>query len=252
MARTVDVRMIDALLEVQRLDLILDELAAQESRLPHKAQVAQIAQKIAEGHVLVKKLEAGITGIDEKIAQIHVDIKQLQEKINREQTKIDAGTVDYRQIKALSTDIAAHNQRIEDAETEELTLMESREATKQRIATYNANIAKLDGAKEKTLLAYRQQMAILAAKTVQTTAARDKKRAVIDEDILADYDRLRAQKGGNVIGQFDGTRCSACSLALPTALAGDFAHAGDVGICSECKRILVYLSDHEKRWDEDE
>jgi len=242
-AGAVGIKGCNALLEVQRLDLILDELSQQEASLPHKTRVAQIAQKMAEGQSLIAKLEEGITQFDSQIAEGNSIVGKLKEKIAKEQSKLDAGTIDYRQVEAVTADLATHSERIGNVESEQLQLMEAKESAKSRIVDYREKLGELEGAKEQTLNGYRQQMAILAAKTVQITAARDEKRALIDPEILDRYDLLRKQKGGSVIGVFDGTRCSACSLTIPTALTEDLVNPGDIGTCSECKRILVYLGD---------
>jgi len=232
-----------ALLEVQRLDLVLDELAEQGANFPHKTKVAQIAQKAAEGKSLVEKLEAGIVKFEAQIAKIEKNIVDLRDKIEREQAKIDAGQIDYRQVAALSADISALNDRINNAESEQLKIMEARQEAKKRIADVQVKISELEGAKEQTLQAYRQQMAILASKTVQITAARDEKRELISPEVRESYDTQRDQRGGNVVGLFDGTRCSACSLAIPTAFIDQLTSPGDIGTCSECHRILVCLGE---------
>ncbi|MCL2818186.1 MAG: hypothetical protein FWD41_00405 [Actinomycetia bacterium] len=242
-AGNTSVEVCNALLEIQKLDLVLDELAVQEASFPHKAQVAQIAQKAAEGQSLIAKLEEGVVQFDKQIAAIADTIAHHEKKIAKEQKKLDAGKIDFRQVDALSSDIASHHDQIKEAEGKQLNLMEARQEAKRRITDVGDKIAELEGAKEQTLAAYRQQMAILAAKTVQITTARDEKRSILPPDLATHYDTLRAQKGGTVVGVFDGSRCSACSLKLPSAFADEFHYPGDVGTCSECRRILVYWGD---------
>ena len=243
MAGTVAVGMCRALLEVQRLDTVLDELAQQQASFPHKTKVAQIAQKAAEGNSLIVKLEEGINQIDTRIDEVADSIEQHQAKIAKDQREIDAGHVDYRQIEKLSADIAAHHDLIETMENEQLQLLETKESAKKRIIDYREKIIGLDNAKEKTMAAYRQQMAVLAAQTRQVTAARDEQRDKVDSDLLEHYDTLREQRGGIVVGRYDGQRCKACSLKLPMAIASDFSQPGDTGTCSECRRILIYLGE---------
>jgi len=230
----------NALLEVQRLDLILDELAQQESTLPHKARIAQIAQKMAEGQSFITKLEEGLDRFESQIQQGNSTVEQLKQKIAKDQQGLDAGDIDYRQVEVVTADIAAHNARIGEVESEQMQLMEAKQSARERIADYRAKIEELQAAKEQTLNAYRQQMAVLAAKQVQISAARDEKRVVAGDELVELYDQLRKSRGGTVVGVFDGTRCSACSLTIPTALTECFINPGDTGICSECKRLLVY------------
>jgi predicted nucleic acid-binding Zn-ribbon protein len=230
----------NALLEVQRLDLILDELALQESSLPHKTRIAQIAQKMAEGQSFITKLEDGLDKFESQIQQGNTTVEQLREKIAKDQRKLDAGDIDYRQIEAVTADLGAHNERIEHTESEQILLMEAKQSARDRIADYRKKIDELQVAKEQTLKAYRQQMAVLAAKKIQISAARDEKREVTGSELVEQYDLLRKNRGGTVVGVFDGTRCTVCSLTIPTALTESFVNSGDTGICSECKRILVY------------
>ena len=243
MAGTIGIDECKALLELQRLDLALDELSAQTSNLPHKAKVASFAQKIAEGESLIAKSQSGITDIDQQVGQKNTVIAQLKDKIEREQEKIDEGNIDYRQIEKVSTDIAVHQARIGGMESEVLDLLEVHEALKKRISGYQEKLIGLAQGKEQVLNAYKQQLGILAAKTMQITALRDEKRALVSNELLERYDALRAQRKGIVVATFDGVRCSACALALPTALTGDLNQSGDVGVCSECHRILVCVEE---------
>jgi predicted nucleic acid-binding Zn-ribbon protein len=239
--------MCKALLELQNLDVTLDELSAQAGALPYKAKVAAIAQRIAEGESLVARIEKGILDSDAQLVQMDATIERLRKKIDGEQRKLDAGEIDYRQIEPIVDDIASHSKRIETVESDQLKLIEASESAQIRREDYRRKITELEGAKAQMLEAYKRQMAIVAAKTVQATGLRDKIRGTIDEEVLAEYDNLRIHKGGIVVGTFDGVRCSACSLALPTAFAADVSKVGEKGICSECRRILVCIRevDHE-------
>ena len=243
MVGTVEVEMCTALLEVQRLDTVLDELATQGAAFPHKAKVAKIAQKAAEGTALITKLEEGIVKIESQIEASAEVVEQQKAKIAKDQHDIDAGAVDYRQIEALTADLAAHNAHIDAEEAKQMQLLETKYSARARIEEYRTKIAELESAKDRTLVAYRQELGALATKTKQITAERDEARAKVSAELLEQYDTLRAQRGGTVVARYDGKRCKACSLALPTAVADQFAQPGDTGTCSECRRILIYLGD---------
>ncbi|MGZ4446405.1 MAG: zinc ribbon domain-containing protein, partial [Nocardioides sp.] len=93
----------------------------------------------------------------------------------------------------------------------------------------------------------------------ELTAARDQKTAEIDvrldavvaergpaaeglpDDLVALYDRLRAQKGGVAVAELRQRRCNGCQLTIDNAeLAVIKAAPSDLVVrCEECSRILV-------------
>jgi len=240
---TVDIGVLQALQEVQKFDEEIDLLSAQSAKLPHEAQATAIAQKIAEGERAIAKLQATMKVIDERVTTLDDKAIAARAKAVDEMTKIDKGEIDYRQMEAVTQDISAHAQRVEVAETQGLELLTAREEAERRIESIKQGIAELEQAKARILADYRQELATLATRAAQIAAQRDAKRTEVDDELLARYDELRSERGGVVVATFDGERCDGCSIALPTAIAEEFDAPGSVGICSECRRLLMYLGE---------
>jgi predicted nucleic acid-binding Zn-ribbon protein len=81
----------------------------------------------------------------------------------------------------------------------------------------------------------------LTAQQQQSRAERDKLAADIPADLLALYERLRAQLGGVGVGALRHKRCGGCQLNVGASELARFATAptDEVLRCEECNRILV-------------
>ena len=79
------------------------------------------------------------------------------------------------------------------------------------------------------------------------TATRERKQTAegVPVDLLALYERVRAQKGGVGAAPLRQRRCEGCSLQLTAADLGTIARAptDEVLRCEECNRILVRTGD---------
>src|SRR5699024_3918522 len=85
----------------------------------------------------------------------------------------------------------------------------------------------------------------ITAQQQHSQSERDQIAADIPADLLALYDRLRAQLGGVGAGELEHKRCGGCQLAVG---AGDLARYAaappeEVLRCEECNRILVRTDD---------
>jgi hypothetical protein len=84
----------------------------------------------------------------------------------------------------------------------------------------------------------------LDADLEQTRSARDKLAADVPPDLLALYERLRANHNGVGAAELSHGRCGGCRLELNQADLRSIAAAAedDVVRCEECGRILVRTS----------
>jgi uncharacterized protein len=69
--------------------------------------------------------------------------------------------------------------------------------------------------------------------------------AAIPADLLALYDRLRANKGGVGAAELRARQCGGCMLTLDNADLADIRGKADDEVvrCEQCQRILVRTSE---------
>jgi predicted nucleic acid-binding Zn-ribbon protein len=84
--------------------------------------------------------------------------------------------------------------------------------------------------------------------TAQLAATTDERKVTVQDvpgDLVALYEKVRAQKGGVGAAALVRRRCTGCSLDLTAADLGAIAKAplDEVLRCEECNRILVRTSE---------
>ncbi len=85
----------------------------------------------------------------------------------------------------------------------------------------------------------------MTAEAESVATQREVTAAGVPADLLALYDRIRAQKGGVGAAALRAKRCGGCSLELTASDLGALARAplDEVQRCEECNRILVRTSE---------
>jgi predicted nucleic acid-binding Zn-ribbon protein len=160
----------------------------------------------------------------------------------RNQQRIDGGTVgDPKQLQAMQHEIVALDKRITDLEDEELMVMERLEGAQRERSELTTELAEINQTGSEQLVARDAAAAELTAQQQQSRAERDKLAADIPADLLALYERLRAQLGGVGVGALHQKRCGGCQLNVGASELARFATAptDEVLRCEECNRILV-------------
>ena len=128
---------------------------------------------------------------------------------------------------------------LEDTELEVMEQLENAQAEQTRIAD---RLAEIDArAASPGHQPGRRAPAEITREAESVTAERKVTATGVPADLLALYEKVRAQKGGVGAAILRARRCSGCSLELNAADLGVIAKAplDEVLRCEECNRILV-------------
>lgn len=230
------------LLDLQVVDSGLDRLDHQLKNLPEHAALAALAERRTDVSSRLGQAETEVSDLEREQRKADADVEQVKTRRIRNQERIDGGLVgDPKQLQAMQHEIGALDKRISDLEDEELAVMERLEAAqaeRERLAAELAEIQK-GGAEQ---LANRDTAAAeLAQKQQEARAEREVLGTDIPADLLALYERLRAQLGGVGVGALHHKRCGGCQLNVGASDLARFANApsDEVLRCEECNRILV-------------
>jgi uncharacterized protein len=114
------------------------------------------------------------------------------------------------------------------------TAQDEHERLGRRLTEIDARIEELTRSRDAAAAAVTEQLAAATAERKVTATG-------VPADLLALYDKLRAQKGGVGAAVLRARRCSGCSLELTSADLGTIAKTplDEVVRCEECNRILV-------------
>ncbi|KQY60631.1 hypothetical protein ASD11_04445 [Aeromicrobium sp. Root495] len=229
------------LLDLQAQDATLLQLAHRRSSLPELAQLKELGTKAAE---LDSQRVAALTKVQDLTrAQKKADheVEQVKARRQRDEERMASGAISSpKDLANMQHELTALERRIGTLEDEEIEIMEQLEEAQTALDAITADldalktdIAHAEAARDAALTAIEEQ-------SVLATAARGTLVAEVPDDLLALYDKLRAQYGSGAAA-LQARRCEGCRLELNSADLRDIAAQpiDDVVRCPECSRILV-------------
>ncbi len=158
---------------------------------------------------------------------------------------MDRGLVSNpKDLQRMQQELVSLARRISELEDTELEVMERLESAQTEQDRLQARLAGLD-ARAAELTEARDAKAGEASAAMAAAGDERKVRVQgVPADLLALYEKLRAQKGGVGAAALLRRRCTGCSLDLTASDLGAIAKAApdEVLRCEECNRILVRTS----------
>jgi hypothetical protein len=232
---------------VQRRLLDLADADAELGRIDHRRRTLPELAMIAEAETTLQvKRDAVVAAktshkdLSREISKQEGEIEAVRAREDRDRKLLNDGNVGTRQVTDLEHELETLSRRQAALEDDLLELMERREALELDIK--HAQVG-LDQAEETLADAQqRRDQALADLETQQTRRADEREKLVpsFPADLLALYERVRAQKGIGA-GLLRARRCGACRMELDrSAIAGiRDAPADNVERCEECGAILV-------------
>ncbi len=227
---------------MQGYDLDLDRLAHRRAHLPEsirvrelQARAKQLADDLTEVSVEVSDLEA-----EQRKADADVDL--VRQRSAKDRQLLDSGTIhDAKQLVNLQHELESLARRQSELEDVELEVMERLEQAQHRRDALTAERVSLEA---EIAEATAQRDAALASLSAEEQTASQARAAIVGGvpgDLLALYDKLRADNAGIGAAALHRGRCEGCRIELtPVDLERiRSAPPEEVLRCEECRRILV-------------
>lgn len=226
------------LIELQKVDVVIRELAAEVDRLPK--QVAEIEATLARHIARVEADKKALHDNQLSRRKREGDISALRDKISHlrgQSTQVKTNE----QYKAMLHEIEFNEQQIVKIEDQILAEMEASETLAAQLKQTEAELAA-----ERAEVA-RQVAAAQARKTEdeKTLAAqraeRGQLKAGIEISLFEQYERiLKGRKGLAVVPIVDGDCCSACHVHMRPAALSQVLGGQHIVTCESCTRILYF------------
>ncbi len=230
------------LLELQALDAALDRLAHRRSTLPELAELERLTARLDRLHQDIIAAETEDSDQEREQTKLETDVEQVRSRSDRDRSRLDSGQVGSpRELENLQSEIASLARRQADLEEQVLEVMERREAVESRLGQLRAERAmrrtERDAVTERRDTAYAE----IDGATARDTEERAAMAAELPADLMALYEKIRADKGGVGAAALHRGRCEGCHLSLSGVdLAATRAAPPDAVLrCEECRRILV-------------
>ena len=208
-------------LELKHAPLERSEMEGRLSAANTEAE--QVKQKLRELEVLKNKLAVDAQSKRDQIGRFRG--QQMQTRKNEE-------------YQALTHEIAHFEKEIQKIEDQELDVMQDIENLKPHLAAAEKNAAHQRG-----LVATQLADLDVKAKALRDSLAQlEIERAALakdaDEDLLDQYNRLFASKGGDAIVPLEHEVCMGCHMKLTTQTAVRVRGEREITHCEQCGRIL--------------
>lgn len=182
------------------------------------------------------------TDIGRELAKAEGDVEQVRVRAARDQSRLDAGQVHSpKELESLQHEIETLGRRKSDLEDIVLEVMERLETVQIRLADLLAQrgqgqsrVLELTASRDTTATVTGEEIANLRSQ-------RDTQAAHLDVELVALYEKIRAQQAGIGAAELRQRRCTGCRLELNNVEIGQLRSADEDEVmrCEECRRILV-------------
>ena len=229
------------LLDLQAADTALAQLAHRRDHLPELAELAAADERIAALRDDVVRAETEVGDLDREQKRVDRDVEQVRARADKDRARLQSGAAGAKELESLQHEVESLSRRQTTLEDQELEVMERREEAEARLAEARGQQESSDAARSAVVA--RRDEAFEEIDAARQARESEHKIIVADlpADLLALYDKVRAQHGGVGAAALRQRRCEGCRIELAGNDLSAARHAApdEVLRCEECRRILV-------------
>ncbi|WP_199239431.1 C4-type zinc ribbon domain-containing protein [Streptomyces sp. ICBB 8177] len=230
------------LLDLQALDVRLGQLEHKRTHLPEHAEVERLSADAAQLRDLLVAAQTQESDTAREQTKAEQDVDQVRQRASRDQKRLDSGLVTSpKDLENLQREIASLAKRQGDLEDVVLEVMERREAAQERVAELTQRLESVQAKVAEAEARRAEALKEIDAEGFTAGKEREVVAASIPAELLALYDKLRAQFGGVGAAKLYQKRCEGCRLELNITELNDVraAKPDEIVRCENCRRILV-------------
>lgn len=230
------------LLDLQADDTRLSQIAHRRRTLPEAQALAELDERIQRTADELVAADTIASDLDAELERSEADVEQVRERSRRDQELLDSGSIgDPKQLQSLQHELQSLARRQSELEDIELEVMERVEGARAAVAHLAAERDRLEA--ERATLAETVARLLAELDTEQAGVEVDRADVAtrIPADLLALYEKIRADHGGVGAAHLHRGSCQGCRLELPPNEIERLRAAApdEVVRCEECRRILV-------------
>ncbi|MDA2988593.1 MAG: C4-type zinc ribbon domain-containing protein [Actinomycetota bacterium] len=230
------------LLQVQDCDTRLAQLQHKSNTLPQKAELATATERAERLRKELIAAQTIVSDLEREQAKADADVDLVRERSRKDRELLDSGSInDPKQLQSLESELESLAKRQLDLEDIELEVMERLEGAQAAVTHLESESASAQSEVQRLTAEVGDQEAEIAAERTSVEADRGALVGGISAELLALYDKIRADHAGRGAARLHRGRCDGCRIDLPpTEVASLKAAAEDEVLrCEECRCILV-------------
>ena len=230
------------LLDLQALDARLDQIEHRRRTLPQLAQIAELEGRYAGVRDRVVAGETEVSDLERVMAKAETDVEQVRARAAKDQDLLLSGRItSAKELESLQQEVASLARRQGDLEDAELEVMERLEDARGALSGLTAERDGITAERDAAVASRDAAWGDADRDREWVGSERTKVLPDIPADLLALYDKLRADHDGVGAAALHQRRCEGCRMELtPTDIGRIRDAAPDTVLrCEECRRILV-------------
>ncbi len=228
------------LLEVQRHDLEIDRARHRRATLAEAARVSELEASARTLDDDITRAAVEVSDLEAEQRKADADVDLVRQRAAKDRELLETIN-DAKQLSNLQHELESLARRQSELEDVELEVMERLDAAQKSHADLLSRREALAGELETARTALDNALADLADDERIATQARSSAADGLPTDLLALYDKLRADNGGIGAAALHRGRCEGCRIELTPVDLGRIREAPETEVirCEECRRILV-------------
>lgn len=231
-----------SLLDLQGVDSALAQLSHRRAHLPEAAELERLAVRRRDVDGSRVEVETRVFDLTRDQRKADAEVEQVRARRVRDQQRMQSGQItSAKDLASMQHEVVALDRRITTLEDEELEVMEALEEAQSELESVLAEVAELDAAVVDATTARDAAVAAIDGEVERAAAERVGIAAKVPAELMALYDKVRAQQNGLGAAAFRQRRCEGCRLELNGADVRELSAqpVDDVLRCPECNRILI-------------
>ena len=227
---------------MQDLDTSLDQSRHRRSHLPERTELASVDAQVTADGVKLAELDGLLRSLRERQAEAEAELAATEARSAGISQRMYGGTVSAsRDLQAMSGEIDHLKERASALEDAVLAVLEELEPLDEQAGQLRSSISALEGERAAVVARLEAAETEVDAEIADLESRRVAAAGVVQDGLLATYERLRTRLGGVGVARLVGTHCDGCHLTLSAVELDRVRHLaeGEVYTCEQCSRILV-------------
>jgi uncharacterized protein len=233
-------KVLQRLLELQRVDLRLDDIRARLARFPQR--LAQLEREITTAKAEVDASKAAQLRATKERKKYEMDVEQWKERVRKykDQGSLVKTNEAYR---ALQHEIQLAEAEIAKAEDRLLEQMVAGEEYDRRIKASEKSVKEIEAMTGVERSKIEADKAAAEKALAELNAERERTVSEISENLLDHYTRIARKHHGIALAEIRDEKCSACGMMIRPHVIQEIRRSDSEELfhCETCTRILYYL-----------
>lgn len=234
---------IDALYEVQKIDLNIKKLTKTFDELPQRKTIIDARAKREQIEQKKSKIESLLKDAKKQLTRINDEDASLQKKEDGVQAAIEAAGTDYRNAESRTKELNGIFKRREELAKNRADAEAELSKVKKLDEQVEAALKELDVIEGNATESFKQEGSKLKAEIANGEKTRQSILDGVSDEVATLYDKTSKIFDTVFIGKLENGSCGVCRAKIEHGRLIDMYHQAPLSTCPSCKRLLIIESE---------